>query len=577
MHLGDDTYTRHLTRKSGNTVTSGNPYLDEPEVADLFAFLLGSNEARRAIIQQVDLRELIMCPVDTDEITSQIERLKQEREQFENERDEISNLKAKLPALEEERTRLKKRIEGTKDELASKRDEIDAADKGVDESRQEQAELNERLENLQNVRSELDDIRYELETERESLEALQREQNDLTEERDEMPDTPAGELDEVESKLTQLRERKQTLESEISDVQSVVQFNEEVLEEPHGDFFANTTESETDADLTEELLPDDTVTCWTCGSEVAPDQIESTVTQLRDLSQQKVSAVNDIETDINDLQQQKRRLTQAQRERERIERRLSTIETEVEESETTIERLQERRNEARERIENLENEVEDLKSDDYNEVLELHKEANQLEYDLGRLESDLEDVISDIDRIESRLAEEERVEAQIEELDDKLTDLRTRIDRIEQEAVEKFNKHMETVLEILDYENLERIWLERVEREVREGRRKVTRSTFELHVVRSTDSGTVYEDTIDHLSESEREVTGLIFALAGYMAHDVYDDLPFILLDSLEAIDSERIALIVEYLNDFASYLIVALLPEDASALHIEYQRLELM
>ena len=64
-----------------------------------------------------------------------------------------------------------------------------------------------------------------------------------------------------------------------------------------------------------------------------------------------------------------------------------------------------------------------------------------------------------------------------------------------------------------------------------------------------------------------------MFALAGYLVHDVYDIVPFILLDSLEAIDSGRIAALVEYLEEFSEYLIVALLSEDAAALPDEYQR----
>ena len=155
-----------------------------------------------------------------------------------------------------------------------------------------------------------------------------------------------------------------------------------------------------------------------------------------------------------------------------------------------------------------------------------------------------------------------------------IEDLRTRIERIETRAIEEFNEHMETVLEILEYDNLERIWLERVEREVREGRRTVQKGVFELHIVRQTASGTTYEDTIDHLSESEREVTGLVFALAGYLAHEVYETVPFMLLDSLEAIDADRIATLIEYLEGYSDYLVVALLPEDAAGLEGEYHRI---
>ncbi|MFD1686523.1 chromosome segregation protein SMC, partial [Halobellus litoreus] len=89
----------------------------------------------------------------------------------------------------------------------------------------------------------------------------------------------------------------------------------------------------------------------------------------------------------------------------------------------------------------------------------------------------------------------------------------------------------------------------------------------------TTENGAAYEDTIEHLSESEREVTGLIFALAGYLVHDLHETVPFMLLDSLEAIDSDRIADLVEYFADYADFLVVALLPEDAQALDEEFTR----
>lgn len=152
--------------------------------------------------------------------------------------------------------------------------------------------------------------------------------------------------------------------------------------------------------------------------------------------------------------------------------------------------------------------------------------------------------------VEARLTERDQIDVKRGELQGELTDLRGRIERIEEQAIEAFNAHMETVLELLDYANIARIWLERRETQVREDRRTVTKTVFELHVIRSTDSGTIYEDTIDHLSESEREVTRLVFALAGYLAHDLYESMPVVLLDSLETIDSDRIAALVDYFYD---------------------------
>jgi hypothetical protein len=59
---------------------------------------------------------------------------------------------------------------------------------------------------------------------------------------------------------------------------------------------------------------------------------------------------------------------------------------------------------------------------------------------------------------------------------------------------------MDSILDQLNYENLDRIW---IEGEVRTERHSESGSAFELHVVSTTDSGAAYEDTVNHLSESE--------------------------------------------------------------------------
>ena len=97
---------------------------------------------------------------------------------------------------------------------------------------------------------------------------------------------------------------------------------------------------------------------------------------------------------------------------------------------------------------------------------------------------------------------------------------------------------------------------------------------LELRRIRQSRTGAANADAVDLLSESEREVTGLVFALAGHLAHEVYKSVPFVVFDSLEAIDSERIATLVKYLDDCTGYLLVALLPEDAAALSDEYERI---
>ena len=574
ISIDGETYTRTLTRDGTAIVEEGESYLDDPTLADLFAFLLESNEARRAVATGGDLRDLIMRPIDTDEIQREIDRHLNQRNELDRELQELENLKNRRPELEERRQKLQSEVETARADLAAKEEELEARDANVEQTREEKAELEERLADLRSKRSELEEIRYELETERESLESTRARKRELDREFEELPETPMGEIEELETRIDRLRGEKRSLEAEINDVQSVIRFNQEMLEDEDADLL-DVLENTRDEDITEELLPDETVTCWTCGSDVPRDQIETTVSRLRELSQSKLGEITDIEDELDELTDEVEELRSKQRRREQLQRRRSKLEDEIERGKSGIERLTDRRETLQNEIETLESEIEDLEDDSYQEVLDIHKAANQLEYELGRLEGELDDIESEITDVEERLDAESELRTRREELTATIADLRTRIDRIERQAVEEFNDHMDSVLERLGYSNLERIWLERVERDVREGRRTVTKSVFELHIIRQTDAGATYEDTVDHLSESEREVTGLVFALAGYLAHEVYDTVPFMLLDSLEAIDSERIAALVEYVEEFSEHLVVALLPEDAAALPDEYRRVE--
>jgi septal ring factor EnvC (AmiA/AmiB activator) len=574
LTLGDTTYTRTLTRQNSSVITTGEPYLDDATVADLFAFLLESNEARRAVARGDDLRDLIMRPIDTDAIQTEIEQLETERRQLDDQLNELDDLKQRLPELEAERQRLDNQIDEKRDELAAKEADLEAADRDVDETREEKAELEETLDDLRETRERLDDVRYEIDTHQESLTALCEERADLEAEQEDLPDTPAGDRAELDRQIEQLRTREDELEAELTELQSIIQFNEDMLDgDDLGRLDALADDTETDGAVTDQLLADETVTCWTCGTDVETDQIEATLDRLRSLREETLGDVNAVRDDLEARIDERTTLDEHQQQRERVERRLAQIDDERDDHETTLEALKDERESLTDEINTLETEVEQLESEEYTELLDLHKEANQLEFDIGRLESDREDVEEEIATIENRLDQEDQLEAQRADLQAELDELRTRIERIEADAIENFNEHMETVLDILDYENIARIWLERTEQTVREGRRTVDKSVFDLHVVRTTQSGTAYEDTIEHLSESEREVTGLVFALAGYLVHDLHETVPVMLLDSLEALDADRIATLVEYVKEYADYLVVALLPEDAAALDENYQR----
>jgi len=573
LTLDGTTYTRTYRREGDVVVTAGDPYLDDPTKADLFAFLVATNPARQAVITGGDLRELMMAPVDTDTLQAQIDEVADERDAVVAELNELDELKSRVPQLEAQRTQLQTDIEELQSELEAvevKIDDMETETPSGDAEQSDRAALGAKLEALNEARTELSHIEYRLETERASLDELHAEQADLEQRRADLADDPDAELAQLDARITSLRADKQELETTLSELQQIIQFNrqrletapERVLEQPAAD-----------GAVTDELLPNTEITCWTCGSEVDTAAIEATLSALEDRRETITGNLQDLDAELDELTTARETLQAAAKERERLEDRSDELEAEISATEDRIAELTEQREAYRENVSELEAEVDALEShteaseaDTDEALLELHQRATELEYELGTQKDELERVTENLAQVEARLEEESALERERDALREELTSLRTRIERLEDRAVEAFNEHMDAVLDALAYENLERIWLEAQADDGRGGGQTGDGRRFELHVVRASEDGTAYEDTVETLSESEQQVTGLVFALAGYLAHDVYESVPFMLLDSVEAIDATRIAGLVEYLAEFSEFLIVALLEEDADA-----------
>lgn len=582
LTIDGETYTRHLRRENDTIVTDGEPYLDDPEEADLFAFLLGTNEARQAVAQSVELRDLVMRPVDTDAIQAAIDRLTEERTEVEDELAELDSLADRLPTLKEKRDSLDAEIEAVQAELEETTADLEARESDPAATQEDEAELEDRLAALREKRETLDSVEYNIETTHEVIEELRTERDVLQAELDDLATPDEGRESDLEDEIERLRDRKRSVESDIDEVQSVIQFNERMLEERQatvvqaldGDGDGEGGGGGASGAVTDALVEDEATTCWTCGSEVPVEAIQSTLDQLRDVNQSRFAEIDEIESELSESQDRLNEIFTHRQEHREIERRLSDLATKLDEKTNQVDQLEAKREDLEADIERLEAEVDELEDAVQSEVLDLHKAANELEVELKGLERTHEEVTEEIDTIEARLDEREALEARREEIQAEIEDQRTKIERLDRQVIEEFNHHMDALLDRLEYENIERIWLERRETEAREGRRKVTKPVFELHVVRRSASGATFEDTVAHLSESEREVTGLVFALAGYLAHGVHEQLPVMVLDSLDPIDANRIETLVDYLTDVADYLVVALLEEDAAVFDDDVNRI---
>lgn len=555
LKFDGETYTRHYHRQSdGTVVADGDPYTDDSELVDLFACLLKDNPARRAVERGDDLRNVLMRPVDTAHIQNRLQEFKRERDQVTGRLEEIERKRDRLSRLEERRAVLDDDLADTTEELEALREQV--ADQKVDAKMAEAAE--ELLNELESHRQTLTRTRDQIETQRSTLEALREEYAEISDEVKKI-DERDTDRDRLERELDQLQDREHELQHSINDLSALIEFNEELIDSPK----VFTDEEQSDRDTTDELDPmSATVECWTCGSRVERRTIDTQLTELRNVVEDKRTERQEIQTRLTEVREKLKSIRSREERQRELKAQLDEIDRQTQRRKQRIDDLEEKAADVQTEIRELEDEVTQTEALRESELVEQYEQLSELEYERGQIEQELTDVKDQIQELGPLADEQEQLEAQQVQLQEELESLRTRIEDLERDAVNAFNEHMATVLSLLEYENIERIWIER------KASNSGPERSFELHVVRSTDEGAVYEDTIDHLSESEREVIGLMVALAGYLVHDVYETVPVILLDSLEAIDAERIARLIDYLAEFASYLIVALLEEDAQALN---------
>ncbi|MFB6270144.1 MAG: archaea-specific SMC-related protein, partial [Halobacterium sp.] len=404
LELGDETYERTISRVGGDVVFSGDGYLDDAELADLFAFLLESNEARRAVARGDDLREIIVRPVDTAHLRSEIDRLEAEKRDIDSELADLDDVEARLADRRQRVEELERERDDVEDDLAAAREKLDEVEDA-------DAEDSEAVSALKEARSDLEDVRFRLRTERESLESLREQRAELREERD---DLPGGEVDvdTLDDRIEELRERRASLDADINDLQTVIRLNEEFLDGAGGlqADIANELGDEREADggaVTDALVAEDETVCWTCGTGVESSRIESTVERLRDLRERKLSEKADVNAELDDLTERRQAAEDARERRADVERAIADVEAEIEERESRIDDLESEVENAEQRVADFESEVEDA---DRDAALDQAKRVNELEVQLERARDDLEAARETVAELEERFEEREELE-----------------------------------------------------------------------------------------------------------------------------------------------------------------------
>lgn len=563
LRLGERVYGRTYARQGDTVDTSGAPLSDEPDLVDLFVGLVEGNEARRAVERGDGLREVIMRPVDTREIQARIDECERKRERVESELEELERKRSRLPGLEARRREIQADLDVLVDDLDEVRATVEAYQTSEAETRRPESLLGE----LDDRRQERDRIEQDVETQRTSLDALRDERGGVEDALEGLT-VDESTIDDLDREIDRLRTRKRELEDLISDLSAIADVNDDLVTAEAS--LLPGSESET-PDPASDLDPmSREVECWTCGSRVPRRAIADRLEELRQVIDEQREKRGAVVDELDEAEDRRSEIRDAADDRDELEARLREIDRQRRRREERLESLHEEHERVEAELEELGVRLEELEEHEGGELVAYYQRLTDLEYQRGQLDQRLSEVEAEIDDLRDLSDERARLADRRDGLASEIGSLRSRIEDLERSAVKQFNDRMADLIELLAYRNLERVWIERRTGTAGHGEPS---STFDLHVVRESESGAVYEDTVDTLSESEREVIGLVVALAGYLVHEVHEDVPFILLDSLESIDADRIDALLEYFSAYAPYLVVALLPEDAAALDVAHER----
>ncbi|MFC6765163.1 archaea-specific SMC-related protein [Natrinema soli] len=515
LQTPDRDITITLVRENGTVRRSGTPYLqNEYDVirTELFACLDERNEVRSAVRQGENLEDVLMRPLDFQNIDEQITDLKREREQIRSELSQAREAKKRLPGVQEQVTQLEKEIE----ELREKRDEIavNDSDEATGEDGNDDTSPQQRLSNVQTERNRAANQTDRLER------SIERTEERLQQRRSELESLEIPEDDDIEDKLVAARDQLQQIERDSEVLQSVYSANEMVLQENRLDLL-----TEVERELTE-----DNVVCWTCGNEARRGEMEERLDHLGDK--------------ITDLRAQKEqyhdRVQEFEARREEIDqgkRRKRDLESEITELEDTLADRRQSLDEAKDRYRDAQERAEEL-SDTVDETVEA---ISDVESKIKYREAELNDVRDELSQLETRAEQVEMLDAESAEIRSEIEELRNRKDRIKHRAREAFDEAMDEILSRFGTGF------------------ETARLTADFDLVVARDGR---EASLDALSEGELELIGFVAALAGYESFDVDEAVPLLLVDGLGGLADDNLHTLVDYLHERTEYLVFTAYPE---------------
>lgn len=540
LSLDDTEIQRQARRNGAGYEISDDSWLSDPDDTDLvnqFACLLGTNPLRSAVEKGEDVESLLKEPID-------IEALESERSEKMSRKRDLRRDVERLDDIDE-------RLADHTDELAETRERIETLDSELDDLYAEQNDTETDDERLEELREQRTDLRTERENYRDQIDELEETIDRLTDRRSTVESdletarehADSHDIERLKQKRESVREELTEITERIDILQSVLSANRELLDSEYAGSLGY-----------EPGLVDDELSCWACGNPAPRSDFEDTVDELQEVLKQDKQRKREREPELSDIENDIEAATDARRRVQKLESDLTDIDQQLqqrrdslEQKRTELERIEAELDDIADEIETHESERAESRSDLATEIEETRLELQTLRRDAERLEETIED-------LESKRDERERKRAEIEQLSADIRSLTDRIENQEQELRDVFNETMDDLIDALDFERIERVRLT---------------GNFDIVIAREVD-GVVREDSIEHLAESERAVIGLVLGLAGFLVYDVDEVSPLLLVDSLGAFDASRTERLIEYFTDTTRFLLAAVHPEVAARMDYE-------
>ncbi|GAA0657508.1 archaea-specific SMC-related protein [Salarchaeum japonicum] len=532
---GDRSVTRTAERAGTGLSVSGESWLGDADNADdlvSFATFLEFNDLRAAVRNGDSFEETLKAPLEVSSLEAERAAKIAEKQSLEDDRDDLEGAADDLADVEASLSEARERVASLEDDLddllarttADEDDELAALrDRRTDLA----AERDEQRRRVENTEDAIERLENRLET----VEA------DLADARSTADEHDAAEL---RAEKERLERRVAERENRLDVLQSVLTANREML---NGDFTGALGQ---DAGLT-----GDEYACWACGQNAPESAFEGTLDDLVDL----------VERDRERLEDHRPRIEAVSEDLAAAEDAAARVRDLEADRREVVESLRERRSSLatqRERLEELEGDLDDLDERIAAREHERAAEADGVVAEIEETRAALRDARSTVGRLEDRrrrlesaVAEYEELEKRIAELSSDITALTDRIENAEAELRESFNEAMDDLVSVLEFERVQRVWLD---------------GDFELVIAREVE-GAVQQESVRHLAESERELIGLVLCLAGCLTYDVPEAVPVVAVDSMGAFDVVRAQRLVEYVGDRVDHLLVAMHPDRASAL----------